>query len=477
MSPHTFFFVNSIRIRSFLLLFLLSAEGCLFTRPDPVAPPVKLPGVFSRTGNAPAPKRWWTAFGCNELNRLVETALEDNPGLRVVWNRLEQTRAVARREGADLLPAISGSDGVERSVTETDPPKMRSYDTDFVLGLAASYELDLWGRIRYGIGAAGIDVMASREDLAAAAISLSAEVADAWFRLLQFRLDRDILDDRIALNESHLASMTLRFRKGLVEALDVLQQKQELESVRGERAAILASLGVQQHRLAVLLGRAPGTFKPPEGGALPEPPPLPASGSVRDWILRRPDLRAAFFRVQAADLRAAAALADRFPTLTLSAGASTSADRIRDLFDNWAASIAADLLGPIFEAGRRLAEADRADAFREERLQQFGSVLLEALEEVENALVRELHQRNHVNSLAAQLELSRQAVSRTWSGYLAGSTDFLRVLTTRISHRRTERTLLSAHRDLLLHRVALYRALAGDWSRDVEPLDLEEDEP
>ncbi len=461
----------------FLLFLLLLTGGCIFTDPDPVAPPVELPDAFSRTGDAAAPGRWWTAFGSETLNGLVETALEDNPDLRSTWHRLEQARAVARREGAALLPTLDGFAGPERTVTETDPPKIRDYDTDFVLGLAARYELDLWGRVRYEIGAAGIDAMASQEDLAAAAISLSAEVVDAWFRLLQLRLDRDILDARIALNENNLKSMTLRFRKGLVPALDVLQQKQDLESVRGERTEILAALGVQEHRLAVLLGRAPGTFVPPEGGDLPEPPPLPATGSVRDWILRRPDLRAAFLRVQAQDLRAAAALADRFPTLTLSAGASTSADRVRDLFDNWAASIAADLLAPIFEAGRRLAEADRAEALREERLQQFGSVLLEALEEVENALVRELHQKDHVESLAAQLELSRQVVARTWSGYLAGTNDFLRVLTAQISQRRLERTLLAARRDLLLHRVALYRALAGDWSREAEPLDLEEDEP
>ncbi|MHC4608411.1 MAG: efflux transporter outer membrane subunit [Planctomycetota bacterium] len=443
----------------------LLCGGCLFGGPGLPEPPVGLPDAFTKTGQGELPDEWWTVLGDADLEALIGEALSGNMTLRGMWDRLEQARAVAAKEGAALLPDLEGTAGASRTVSENETTGTgdREYVSSTSLGLAAGYELDLWGRVRSGRKAAVLDALASDQDLRAAAMSLSAAVAGSWYRLVELRGQLELLDKQIKTNSDYLETVTLRFRRGQVPAVDVLQQRQILESVRGDRAVVQSFLQVEMNRLAVLLGRAPGAYTAPEGGGLPALPPLPATGTPAEWVQKRPDIQAAFLRVQAADHRVAAAIADRFPRVMLFASADTTAEEVRDIFDNWLATIAASLVAPLFDGWRREAEVERAQAAASERLHDFGEVLLDSLEEVENALVQEERQQEYVGSLEKQLELSRQSVEQTISGYKKGTTDFTRLLTTLLTHQRLERTVLLAKRELVLFRIALYRALAGGW--------------
>ena len=196
---------------------------------------------------------------------------------------------------------------------------------------------------------------------------------------------------------------------------------------------------------------------------MPALPPLPETGLPAEWLRRRPDLHAAYLRVRAADRRLAVAIAEQFPQVSVSADAAASGESLRDLFDNWLGSLAANLAAPIFEGGRRRAEVQRARAEAAARLHQYRQALLAALAEVENALQREEHQRRFLESLRRQSELSEKAVGQIRENYAKGAADFTRFLTTLISHQRLERIHLQARRDLLLVRVGLCRALAGPW--------------
>ena len=435
--------------------------GCSFHRVEPPRPPVTLPGAFSATGKGPLPEKWWTALGDAQLSSLIAQSLTGNMSLSSTWDRLEQARAEARKAGADLLPGIEATTGASRSVR-----KARSmpgtYWNAFSLGVSTSYEVDLWGRVRAARRAATLDMLVSEQDLRAAAMSLSAEVAGAWYRLIELRGRLGLLDEQVETNRDYLNTITLRFRRSQVPATDVLQQRQVLESARGERVRVQSDLQVEEHRLAVLLGQAPAAFRAPDG-RLPQLPSLPATGLPAEWIQRRPDIQAAFLRVQAADHRVAGAIADRFPKIRLSATDSTSEEVLHNLFDNWLASLAANLVAPLFDAGQRKAQVDRTRAVTSERLHVYGQVLLESLEEVENALVQEARQREYLQSLQKQLELSRQAMDQSFAGYVRGTTDFTRFLTTRIAHQQLDRSHLQAQRDLVLLRIALYRALGGGW--------------
>jgi NodT family efflux transporter outer membrane factor (OMF) lipoprotein len=431
-----------------------------------VTPPVAVPKAFSSPGEAAMPEEWWTAFGDTQLDSLVEEALKGNFSLRVAWDRMDQARALAAKSGAPLLPSLSGTAGVSRSVRKA-PHTDRLYSTNYSLGLVASYEVDLWGRVRSAYDASRLDVYASQGDLHAAAITLTAEVAGTWVLLIEQQRQLSLLDEQLATNRKYLEVITTKFRRGpreQVSATDVLQQQQLVEETKGQRVLVESSLQVLKHQLAVLLGRAPGDLAVEVPQALPTLPAAPRTGLPAACVRRRPDVRAAELRVQAADQRVAAAIADQFPKLGLSISAETSAEQLRDLFDNWAASLAANLVAPLFDAGLRRAEVERTKAIVSEQLHSYGQVVLTALREVEDALSQEADQAAYVASLSKQLELSRKSTDQTRANYTKTGTEFIRYLTTLLSHQRLQRSHLQAKRELVLFRIDLYRALAGSWS-------------
>ncbi|MFO7897965.1 MAG: TolC family protein [Planctomycetota bacterium] len=437
--------------------------GCAVRPPTPVSTPVDLPDTFSAGGTAEVPATWWTALGDRRLDALVERAFRDNFSLRTAWDRLDQARAVARKRGADLKPTVDGSAEASRTVTKNEGMD-RAYATEFSLGLAAGYEVDLWGRLRAERDAAALDAIASREDLSAAAMTLSAEVAHTWYQLVEQRRQIELLDAQIATNEKYLEVITLRFRRGKVSAADVLQQRQLVEARKGDRVLAVSAAEVLEHRLAVLLGRAPGTLDLAVSDSLPVIPALPETGVPAEWVRARPDVRAAELRVRAADRSVGAAIADRFPKLSVTARAETAAGEIGDLFDNWLARLAGNLTAPLVDGGRRQAEVDRTRAVLSQRLNSYGDTVLHALKEVEDALVQEARQAEYVASVRRQLDLSRRATERTLDSYIKGPLDFTRYLTTLLEHQRLQRTVLQARRRRVQYRIDLYRALAQSWA-------------
>jgi len=442
-----------------IVLSLVLLAGCGPTGVR-VTPPVPLPGAFSASGAGAMPADWWTVFGNEELNGLVARALRENFSLRMAWDRLDAARAAAAGSGAPLWPSADATAGGSRSVRDTAAGP-RLYTTEYALGLAASYEVDLWGRVRSSYDAARLDAYATGEDLQAGAVTLTAEIVGTWAGIIEQRGQLKLLDEQIGTNEKYLEVITLKFRRGRVPATDVLQQRELIESTRGERILVESSVKVLAHRLAVLLGEAPGGVAFAPEASLPSLPPLPATGVPAEWIRRRPDVRAAELRVQAADRRVSAAIAEQFPKLSLSAGASTSAERLRDLFDNWLASLAANIVAPLIDGGRRRAEVERTRAVVSEKLNAYGSVILTAIREVEDALWQENRQDAYVASLHRQLALSKQATEQTLGNYTTGTPDFTRYLTTLLAHQRLQRRVLQAERQSVQYRIDLYRALAG----------------
>lgn len=450
------------RLLPWVCLVLAACPACAPQARD-AAPPVAVPEAFSATGTEAVPDRWWTALEDSRLSALVDEALAGNLDLRVLWDRLDQASAVARREGAALLPSVEATAGAARSAVGTEGART-AYASTFSAGLAASYEVDLWGRVRSTVTAAELDARASREDLAAAAMTLAAEVAGTWYRLVDLAGQIALLDEQVRTNEKYLELVTLRYRRGRVTAVDVLQQRQLVEATRAERVLAESARQVLAHQLAILVGRPPAADVAGAEGALPALPALPRTGLPADLIRSRPDVCGAFERLRAADQRVAAAVADRFPRISLSAGAETTAARVRDLFDNWVASLAANLAAPVFDGGRREAEVERTRAVASERLHAYGQAVLDALREVEDALVQERQQAEYLAILERQLDLASKATERTRQQYVGGQLDYLRVLAALQSEQRLQRTRLQARRELVQFRIDLYRALGGGWA-------------
>lgn len=438
-------------------------------------PPLALPQAFaSPSGKAQGPDRWWESFGDPELNGIIERALLRNFDLRIAWTRLDQAQAIARQAGAGWWPRVSASGDASRSQRFMSLGSFGNTSitqNSYSLGVAASYELDVWGKVRSRSAAAGKDLDATRQDLEAIAISLSAQVAETWFSLIEARAQERLLRDQLKVNETYLQFVERRFGSGLASALDILQQKQQLAATKAQLPNIAANTAALEHQLALLLAEAPGQAlpgrQPGDGARLPDVPPLPKVGIPSRTLQRRPDLRSAQLRVAAADHRIAAAIADRFPAIGLSGNAGFSATNVTALFENFVYSIAGSISATLWDGGRLSAEVERTKAVAEERVLSYGKAVLLALKEVEDALVRERYQGETLNELVTQLSIARMTLNEARARYQSGLSDYLPVLTSLATLQQLERSEVSARRQVLSYRVQLCRALGGSWTGDL----------
>jgi NodT family efflux transporter outer membrane factor (OMF) lipoprotein len=452
----------------------LLLAGC--AGPMHLEPPVQPPSTFSASGNLPAPERWWTAFGDATLDSLVDGALAGNFDLQSAWQRLEQARAVVDRESASRWPGLDLLLGA--TARDPEPAGFEALDASLV----ADYEVDLWGRLRARTAAERFRARASLSDYRTAALTLSAETAAGWFRLLEARRQAALLGEQYATNESILALIRARVGSGQVRGVDILRQRQLLEATREQQIAAAARVRVLEHGLAVLLGQPPGAALPGDnldggdvdGGGLDLPtlptlPALPAAGVPADLIARRPDVQRMHDRLLAADRDLAAAAAQRYPRLTLSASAASSGDAVGDLTSDWVQSLTAGLLGPLFDGGARGAEVDRTEAARRQALADYGQAVLDAVRDVEDALVQEQAQTRRLAALERQHDYVQRTLEQLRAEYLNGLVGYLDVLTALTDEQRLRRDLLAARLTRLEVRIGLYRALAGPIESRLDP--------
>jgi NodT family efflux transporter outer membrane factor (OMF) lipoprotein len=437
-----------------LILSALNLTACAVTVQD-VPKPVKLPKHFSASGKAELPVKWWTAFKDSELNRFCELALSGNYSLRSAYSRLKQSEAIAVKSGAELIPQVNVT---SQALKSSDS---QLFADDFSLGLAASYELDLWGRIRSAINASRLDVNVSEADYQTAALTITAEIASTWFQLIEQRQQLALLDSQIKINENFIELLKVRYLGAQAVAADIFQQQQLLESVIGNRHAALSNIAVLQNRLAVLSGVSPKLIYLPVKDNFPSISALPDTGLTFELLQHRPDIRKAYFSVQAADQRIASAIADRFPKLSLTASVNGNSPQLQSLLNNWLATIGGNLVLPVIDGRRRVAEIKRTQAVADEALNNYAQALLNAVEEIENALIQEQQQHQIVDNLERQVELARLSSTMIRNRYINGVQDFLRVLSAFLSQQSLERSLLQSRLQLLQYRVNLYRAMAG----------------
>jgi NodT family efflux transporter outer membrane factor (OMF) lipoprotein len=448
--------------------------GCSPFAPAP-APnaPGQLPDTFSLyNGELDASLPWWESVGSPELSRLIKAALSDNFSLKEAWFRLEQARSLAVQAGADRYPDLSANAGVELARRRSENTFGESFDTigeeTYGAGLVSNYELDLWGRIRSQQEAALLTVDATKADLQTAAITLAAEVADRWVRIVAQRLQKQLLEKQLQNNRIFLDLIELRFKKAMVSALDVYQQRQVVENVRAQIPLVEAEIRLLMHELAVLLGRPPQSNLELSQMDMPVIGQLPTVGLPADLLANRPDVRAAGVRLQATEWQVAAARANRLPAIRLAAGAQYGRNDLDLLFDTWLLSLAANLTAPIFDGGRRAAEVDRTQAEADENLWAYRRIVLTAIKEVEDALENETRQLEHIEGLIAVKEAAQNGLQEAIGRYRNGLSDYLPVLTQLLVVQDLERDLISQRALLVLYRVGLYRALGGGWSTFAE---------
>jgi NodT family efflux transporter outer membrane factor (OMF) lipoprotein len=449
-------------------LVLLLAAGCTLHRPQQATLPVPLPPGYGEPAGTGEPlaaeERWWVRFGDEDLNVLMAEAFAANPDLRQAYARLEQAEALVRTTGAAQRPVLdlSGAGGRSRQAVGLSGP----LTTDsYTLSAPASFEIDLWRKLASRTGAARLEYGASREELKALYLSLSASVADLYFLAVEQQAQLDLTDRNIAAFTDTLERVESRYREGLVPALDVYQSRQNLAAARSRRPEFENALAAAEHALAVLLGRFPGRGIVSEARDLPlEVPAFPA-GLPSRLLARRPDVEADLLRLQASDARIAAAIADRFPALRLTGSYGGQNSELGDLLSSgsifW--NLLFNISQPLFDGGRRAAEVDRTRAVFRENLAGYHRSVLFAFQEVEDALAAGRTGEERIARLGEQEEASAAALRLALDRYLQGLSEYLPVLTAQGLHFNAQSQLLAARRQLIADRITLARALGGAW--------------
>ncbi len=453
-----------------IMAILPTVAGCAGLQPERrIGMSVDMPDRYTLyTGVEKGQDRWWQAFDSPELNNLVNEALSRDFSIRSARARLRQASALARQAGAGLVPVLDYSAGAETARRQikisSGGPVDTNADETWNLGLAASYEVDLWGRLRARQQAGAVNFQAAREDLDAAAVSVAGKVVENWIDILAFRRKITILKQQIQANTTLLALQRLRFANGAARALDVSQQRQALASVKAELPLLRLYERQSINQLALLLGRASASGLELTQDTMPELIPVPAVGLPADLLAARPDVRAAGLRLRSADWEVSAARADRLPAITLSAQALFSGGSLDLLFSNWIARLAAGLTGPLFDGSRREAEVDRVRAVAAERMSDYAGIVAAAVKEVENSLIGELRQGEYLELLKEQLNASRLALKDARLQYRNGQSDYLSYLSAWTSVQTLERQMVGEQAQLIKYRVLLYKTLGGDWT-------------
>jgi outer membrane protein, multidrug efflux system len=294
-------------------------------------------------------------------------------------------------------------------------------------------------------------------------MTLSGNIARTWFSIIAQQLKLELLHRQLEANTRVLELLQLRQRNAISTALDVLQQRQIVESTRALVPDAELQLGLYTSQLNVLLGRPSGTAIPIETPTPPDMPPLPATGFPADLLAKRPDIQAGLLRLESRDWSVAAARADRLPTLTLGGSVSASDGDIGHVIDQWAGNLVAGLAAPLIDGGRRRAEVDYQKALAEEAVANYRSVVLNAVTEVNDALLTERKTAARRDMQQKQYEALSDQLDEAQLRYRRGLNDYLAVLNAVAAKQALERNLINSGLEVYTARIDLYRALGGDW--------------
>ena len=440
--------------------------GCVLKSPPDTAalkaealPAVQVPTAWTATatGSVAAADNWLSAFADAQLSAAVAEAIAHNADLRVGAARVEQALLHAKLAGARLLPSVD--------VLARGGGKM-SGDNSGLTGaaLTVGWEVDLWGRVRYGRAAARADAAATQADFEFARQSIAARVANSWFLAIEASLQAELARRTIRDAEALVSLAQDRVRVGVGNEEEVYVTRANVGTYRDSLRQIELAREQAIRALESLLGRYPS-------GAAAVTPQLPAqpadvpAGLPSELLERRPDVVAAERRVAAAFNRVGEAKAARLPVIGLTTGVSSISS---DLFvlqsrDNPIWNFGANLLAPIYRGGALKTQVEIRTAEQKEAIAGYAAVGLQAFNEVEAALSAEFAARDREQILAQTLADNRRALEIVQAQFTVGSTDLRFVTQRQLASLATESALIRVQVEQRVQRVNLHLALGGSF--------------
>jgi NodT family efflux transporter outer membrane factor (OMF) lipoprotein len=458
--------------------------GCATHGPDaapeaPAAPAwLEAPPGWMAAAPADALARgpWWTLFGDPALDALVPQVALSNQNVAAAAAAVEASRAAVREQRAAFFPTLSLTAGATRSGSGRGSSTVDasggaaasagSAGNRYSLGLGASWEPDIWGKVAGSVDEAAATAQASEADLAAALLSAQATFVTDYLSLREADAEIAILEATIEGYRRSLQITQNRYAAAIAQKSDVLQAQTTLANAQADLAALRQQRAQFLHAMAVLAGQAPASFRLPAGDWKSTAVPAVPAGVPSQLLQRRPDIAGAERRVAAANAQVGVARAAYFPDLTLSASGQQGSSRLGDLFkaSSFAWSLGASLAETIFDAGARSARVDEAKAAWSQSVAQYRQTVLSAFSDVEDQLssARFLEEQQALRRTASQAaDLTEQEMQNRYAQGLVAYTD---VVTAQASALSARRALLQVSLSRQTGAVSLISALGGGWS-------------
>ena len=407
---------------------------------------------------------WWKMYDDEKLNQLILRGFAGNLDMEMAWARLQQAKAQEDMAGANQFSDVDGSAGSGRSQSI---PSVSSYQQQ-QLSVAAGYELDVWQKLANERDRVTFLRMASENDVKAVYISLSAQIAEMYYLVLELRAKVALNDKVIEFFEKTVHLVRRRYERGIVPSLDLYQAKQNLLNAKAEIPVFKSDLVLAENSLSLLLGFRPHEQDLGEFGSLPDIQISYDCGLSSELLAHRPDVEAAYLRLQSIDAAIAVAIAERFPRFSLTADYGSRSSDLSDLLQNpnifW--NVLVGVSGPLFDGGRRKANVRYTEARFREQLAAYYQAVIRAFGDVEDSLAKEHGMDAQYEQLLAYKEVTGATLRLSLQRYQLGIDTFLPVLTAQASHSKALMAVITAKRKKISSRIQLARALGGTWMVD-----------
>ncbi|WDD93002.1 efflux transporter outer membrane subunit [Burkholderia sp. FERM BP-3421] len=461
-----------------------SLAGCMMVGPDFQRPDAVAPAHWNLAAQAhdsprslvtsdPVETRWWRAFHDARLVTLIERAAASNLDVQAATERLAQARAIRGVTDAAALPSLNGSASYQHARSSRrgllDVSGLNG-ETDYNLwqpGFDASWELDLWGRVRRLKEAARANAQASEEMRRDVLVSVFAELARNYVQLRGVQAGQAILRDNLDIARHSEALTQIRFKDGVATRLEVAEATAQVRTIEAQLPLFEAQRARRVNALGYLLGEPPGALDALLAAAEPIPvtPPVVPAGLPSELAERRPDIREAEARLHAATADIGVARGSFYPRITLSANVALQAMHSGDLGE-WSArmfGIGPALSVPIFDGGRLKGQLALRTAQQREAMLAFRRTVLAAWHEIDDAMTEYAARQHHGARLAEAIAQDRVALEQAHRQYVAGATDFLNVLTVQQALLKDQQARVTAATDEALALIGLFKALGGGW--------------
>ena len=417
---------------------------------------------------------WWTLFNDPVLTQLAPQVAVSNQNVAAAAAAVEESWATVREQRAAFFPTLSADLGVTRSgvgghtssSSGTTVSSGGSSGNRFSLGLSASWEPDLWGRIANTVSAAKASAQASEADLANATLSAQTTFVTDYLSVREADAEIATLDATITGYQRALTITQNRYNAAIAPKSDVLQAQTTLANAQADLAALQQQRAQFFHAMAVLAGQPPATFTLPAGDWNSTTVPAIPVGLPSDLLQRRPDIASAERHVEAANANIGVARAAYFPSLTLSGSAGQGASRLGDLFNasSFAWSLGASLAETIFDGGARTARVEEAQAAWKQTVAQYRQTVLTAFSSVEDQLsaAASLEQQQSLRKEASQAaDQTEQILQNQYRQGLVAYTDVVTAQASALSARRALMQVTLSRQTAALQMIS---ALGGGWS-------------